>query len=62
MFGLSFGELLVILFVIVLFFGANKLPALGKGLGDGIRSFRQAVKEAKSEEPEKPGSKPKAGG
>ncbi|HTP50334.1 MAG TPA: twin-arginine translocase TatA/TatE family subunit [Anaeromyxobacteraceae bacterium] len=58
MFGLGFGELLVILFVLVLFFGANKLPALGKGLGDGIRSFRQALKEAKSDDAGKPGSKP----
>jgi sec-independent protein translocase protein TatA len=35
-------ELLVIGFILVLLFGANKLPALGAGLGQGIRSFKKA--------------------
>jgi sec-independent protein translocase protein TatA len=35
-------ELLIIGFIVVLLFGANKLPALGAGLGQGIRSFKKA--------------------
>lgn len=38
-------HLLVILFIAVLVFGPKKLPELGKGLGDGIRSFRDAMHE-----------------
>ncbi len=46
MFGLGFGELLLVAVVIFLVFGAAKLPALGQGLGEGVRSFRRAFKEA----------------
>ncbi len=45
MFGLGFGELLLIAVVLLLLFGSSKLPALGKGLGDSVRSFRKAFKE-----------------
>lgn len=37
------GELLVILFVIFLFFGPNKMPEIGKNLGKGIREFKKAM-------------------
>ena len=37
-------ELIVILCVAVLFFGGSKIPELAKGLGEGIRNFRNAVK------------------
>ncbi len=44
MFGsLGMGELLVILVIVVVIFGANKIPQLGKGLGEGIRGFRDAM-------------------
>ena len=44
-------ELLIIAGVIVLIFGAAKLPKLGKGLGEGIRNFKDGLKsEEKSEE------------
>ncbi|GAB6078335.1 twin-arginine translocase TatA/TatE family subunit [Hydrogenobaculum acidophilum] len=36
-------ELIVILFVVFLLFGANKLPEAGKGLGEGIRNFKKAL-------------------
>lgn len=39
-------HLLVILFVALLVFGPKKLPELGKGLGDGIRAFKQGVSGA----------------
>ena len=43
-------HLLVILGIALLVFGPKKLPELGKGLGDGIRGFRNAMKdETKSE-------------
>jgi sec-independent protein translocase protein TatA len=38
-------ELLVILVVLVLLFGGKKIPELAKGLGEGIRHFKGAVKE-----------------
>ena len=53
MFGLGFGELLVILLVLVLLFGASKLPQLGSGLGEGIRSFRKAFRDVQGDEPER---------
>jgi len=43
MFGLGIGELLLILVIVMIIFGAGKLPELGEGLGRGIRSFRKAV-------------------
>ena len=45
MFGLGVGELLVILVIVLIIFGAGKLPTIGEGLGRGIRSFRKAIKE-----------------
>ncbi len=42
MFGLRMPELLIILAIVVILFGANKLPQLGKGLGEGIRSFKKS--------------------
>ena len=43
MMGLRMPELLVIGFVVVLLFGTQKLPELGAGLGQGIRSFKKAL-------------------
>jgi len=54
MFGLRMPELLIIGFIVVLLFGASKIPALGQGLGEGIRSFKKAF----SGEDEKPEKKP----
>lgn len=47
MFG-SFGmmELLVILFIVIIIFGASKLPQLGRGLGEGISNFRDGLSKA----------------
>ena len=44
MFGLGIGELLIILVIVLVIFGAGKLPDIGEGLGRGIRNFRKAVK------------------
>lgn len=52
MFG-SFGmpELIIILVIIVIIFGAGKLPEIGAGIGKGIKNFKEATK--KEEEPKK---------
>ena len=52
MFGLKMPELLLILLVLLLLFGANKLPQLGQGLGETIKGFRKAL-AAKDEAPAK---------
>jgi sec-independent protein translocase protein TatA len=44
MFGLGIGELLIILVIVLIIFGAGKLPDIGEGLGKGIRNFRRSVK------------------
>lgn len=40
---LGFGEILIVLVVLLLIFGANKIPQLGDALGKGIRNFRKAT-------------------
>ncbi len=46
----SMPELLVILAIVVLLFGAKKIPELAKGMGSGIRNFKKAMKEDEEEE------------
>lgn len=46
MFGrIGIPELIIILFIIVLIFGATRLPDIGRGIGRGIRNFKDATKE-----------------
>lgn len=50
MLGLRMPELLLILLVVVLLFGAKKLPELGDSLGKGIRAFRKASEKGFAED------------
>jgi len=43
MFGIGFTELIVILIILLLIFGASRLPEIGSGLGKAIRNFRDAT-------------------
>jgi sec-independent protein translocase protein TatA len=45
---LGLPELLVILAIIVIIFGANRLPDLGRGIGNAIKNFKDAFKEDRS--------------
>ncbi|MDE7350575.1 MAG: twin-arginine translocase TatA/TatE family subunit [Muribaculaceae bacterium] len=46
--GLGLSEVLIIAFVVLLLFGGKKIPELMKGLGKGVRSFKDGMKEVQS--------------
>ncbi len=45
MFGIGIPELLIILVIVLIIFGAGKLPEIGNALGKGIRNFKKATRE-----------------
>jgi len=55
--NLGVTELVIILVIVVVIFGASRLPQLGKGLGEGIRNFKNSVKSGEEEKPEQPEKK-----
>jgi len=58
-FGLGPPELLLLFLIILIVFGAGKIPQIGSGLGKGIRNFRKAVKgDAEDETPPPPSKNP----
>lgn len=48
---LGLPELVLIVFIIILIFGANRLPEIGRGIGRGIRNFRDSAKNDNNQEP-----------
>lgn len=52
MFGIGFQEIVIIALVVLLFFGGKKIPELMKGLGKGVRSFKDAMNGKEAEEDE----------
>jgi sec-independent protein translocase protein TatA len=50
---LGFPELMVILLIVVVIFGANRLPQLATGIGKGIRNFKDATKDDKDDKDDK---------
>ena len=53
MFGIGMSELVIILVIVLIIFGAGKLPEIGKGLGKGIKNFKNAVAGNDDENEEK---------
>ena len=60
MFGLGMPELLIVLVIVVIIFGASRLPQLGEGLGKAIKGFKKGISEANetNKDPNKPEKKP----
>lgn len=57
MFGLGTTELIIILVLVLIIFGAGKLPQVGGALGKGLRNFKEGVKEGDEEKAEKENDK-----
>jgi len=51
MFGLGYQELLIILVIVLILFGANRLPELARSLGSSVKEFKKGVNEVKAEDP-----------
>ena len=49
MFGIGMPELIIILIIILIIFGAGKLPEIGSGIGKGIRNFKKATNDQPEE-------------
>jgi sec-independent protein translocase protein TatA len=54
MFGLGIQELIIIFLIVMVLFGAKKLPEIGKGLGKGIREFKRATEHGADEDDAEP--------
>ena len=52
MFGnLGFSEIAILLLILVLFFGAKRIPEIGASIGKGIKEFKKGLKDVSAEEP-----------
>ena len=47
--GLGLPEVIVIVLIIIMIFGANRLPEIGRGIGKGIRNFKESAREGMSD-------------
>ncbi len=59
MFGLGIQELIIVLGIVVVIFGAKRLPELGSGVGKAIRNFKGGIKSIEEEDQEKSIEAPK---
>jgi sec-independent protein translocase protein TatA len=50
MFGLGYQELLIILVIVLVLFGANRLPELARSLGSSVKEFKKGVNETKADD------------
>jgi sec-independent protein translocase protein TatA len=50
MFGLGYQELLIILVIVLILFGANRLPELARSLGSSVKEFKKGVTETQKDE------------
>ncbi|MHB8845261.1 MAG: twin-arginine translocase TatA/TatE family subunit [Nitrospirota bacterium] len=53
MFGLGMPELLVVLVIVIIIFGASRLPQLGEGLGKAIKGFKKGIAETQDQDKDK---------
>lgn len=53
MFGIGMPELIIILVIILIIFGAGKLPEIGAGMGKAIRNFKKATTDSEKKEADK---------
>lgn len=53
MFGLGTSELIIILILVLIIFGAGKLPQVGKSLGQGLKNFKDGMKDGEKGENDK---------
>lgn len=59
MFGnLGFTEIAILLLILVLFFGAKRIPEIGASIGKGIKEFKRGLKDVESSEPPPPVAPP----
>lgn len=53
--GFGFGEVLLVLVIVVFFFGAKRIPQIARGVGEGIRNFKSSVKDGSDDDKQLPG-------
>lgn len=51
--SLGVPELIIIFLIIIVLFGASRIPTIGRGLGEGIRNFKKGLKSGEDDEPER---------
>ena len=59
--GLGPGEILALLGIALVLFGAKRLPEIGRSLGQGMREFKRSIRDISEDEPTPTASKPEGG-